>query len=48
MASDIVAYALLAVIFVVTGIRMFMEKPNRLTEIPLKPWKEVLHRTRRP
>jgi hypothetical protein len=48
MASDIVAYALLAVIFVVTGLRMFMEKPNKLTEIQLQPWKKVLHRMRRP
>lgn len=47
MISDIISYALLAVIFVVTGLRLFIEKPNRLTEIPLAPWRKALHRMRR-
>ena len=46
MASDIISYALLAIIFVITGLRMFLEKPNRLTEIPLRPWRKVLSRMR--
>ena len=46
MASDIISYALLAIIFVVTGLRMFLEKPNRLKEIPLRPWRKVLGRMR--
>jgi hypothetical protein len=33
MISDLVTYALLASIFVVTGLRMFVEKPNKLKEI---------------
>jgi hypothetical protein len=30
--SDLVSYALLAGIFVITGLRMFVEKPKKLTE----------------
>jgi hypothetical protein len=30
--SDFVSYALLAAIFVITGLRMFVEKPKKLTE----------------
>ena len=30
MASDLVAYGLLASIFIVTTLRMFVEKPSRL------------------
>lgn len=33
MISDLVTYALLASIFIVTGLRMFVEKPNKLKEI---------------
>jgi hypothetical protein len=46
MAADLISYALLAFIFVVTGLRMFTEKPNKLTEIPLRPWRKDLRRTR--
>jgi len=33
MLSDLIAYAPLASVFLVTGLRLFFEKPNRL-EIP--------------
>jgi len=42
MVSDLITYALLASVFVVTGLRMFVEKPNKLTEIPLFRWKKVV------
>jgi hypothetical protein len=35
MVSDLIMYALLASIFIVTGLRMFVEKPNKLKEIPV-------------
>jgi hypothetical protein len=41
MASDVVTYALLASIFVVMGLRMYFEKPNKLHEIPLLRWKRA-------
>jgi hypothetical protein len=36
--SDLISYALLAGIFVMTGLRMFVEKPKKLTET------EAMHR----
>ena len=30
--SDLISYALLAGIFVITGLRMFIEKPKKLAE----------------
>jgi hypothetical protein len=30
--SDLISYALLAGIFVITGLRMLIEKPRKLTE----------------
>ena len=41
MISDLIAYALLASVFIVTGLRMFVEKPNKLTEIPIFRWKRA-------
>ena len=38
MISDLMSYGLLAVIFVVTGLRAFFDKPNKTTEIPLQHW----------
>ena len=35
MSSDLISYGLLAVTFVVTGLRMLVQKPNKVTEIPL-------------
>lgn len=40
MVSDLIAYTLLGSVFIVTGLRMFFEKPNKLTEIPLVHWKK--------
>lgn len=42
MDSNLIAYTLLASVFIVTGLRMFVEKPNKLTEIPLFRWKQVV------
>lgn len=39
MLSDLISYGLLVSIFVVTGLRMFVEKPNELKELPLRSWK---------
>jgi hypothetical protein len=33
MLSDLIMYALVASVFIVTGLRMFVEKPNKLKEI---------------
>ncbi|HEY7217409.1 MAG TPA: hypothetical protein VH985_03380 [Candidatus Binatia bacterium] len=41
MVSDLISYGLLASIFVVIGLRMFVEKPNKVTELPLLSWKKV-------
>jgi hypothetical protein len=46
MASDIASYALLGVAFIVTGLRMFVDKPNKVKEIPLPRWGKLLRRTR--
>jgi hypothetical protein len=39
MVSDLISYGLLASVFVVTGLRMFVEKSNKLKEIPAIRWK---------
>jgi hypothetical protein len=39
MIADLISYGLLASIFVVTGLRMFVEKPNKVKELPLAPWR---------
>lgn len=36
MLSDLISYALLAGIFVVTGLRTLIDKPNKIAEIPLR------------
>lgn len=41
MLSDLISYGLLASIFIVTGLRLLVEKPNTLKEIPLPSWKKV-------
>jgi len=46
MISDLLAYALLAFIFVVTALRMFLEKPHQSTEIPLATWRRTSLRRR--
>jgi hypothetical protein len=40
MISDLISYAILAGSFVVTGLRTFIDKPNKLTEIPLRSWRK--------
>lgn len=35
MTSDMISYAVLASAFVVTCLRMFVEKPGRVSESPL-------------
>lgn len=35
MVSDLVSYGLLASVFIVTGLRMFVDKPNKIKEIRL-------------
>jgi len=34
MLSDVISYVVLASVFIVTGLRMFFEKPNKLSELP--------------
>lgn len=34
MLADLLSYGLLVSVFVVTGLRMFVEKPNKLVEVP--------------
>ncbi len=34
MISDMISYAVLASIFVVTGLRMFIDKPGKPSELP--------------
>jgi hypothetical protein len=41
MVSDLISYGLLASVIIVTGLRMIVEKPNKLKEIPLARWKRV-------
>jgi hypothetical protein len=41
MVSDLISYGLLASVFVVTGLRILVEKPNKLKEIPALRWKKI-------
>jgi len=36
MISDLAAYGLLASIFIVNGLRMFLEKPTRVAQRPMR------------
>jgi len=47
MASDLIAYGLLAGIFIVTTLRMFIEKPNRLANPPLRLFERLRRGGRR-
>lgn len=38
MVSDLITYGLLASIFIVIGLRMFIEKPKKALEVPQQPW----------
>jgi len=44
MVSDLITYGLLASIFIVNGLRMFIEKPNKALEVPLPPWRLLKRR----
>lgn len=35
MISDVLSYALLMGVFVITALRRWIEKPNNITELPL-------------
>jgi hypothetical protein len=48
MNSDIISYAPLVVVFVVAGLRLFVDKPNQLKQVSLRPWREMLKRPKRP
>lgn len=41
MLSDLISYGLLASIFVLTGLRNFVDKPNHANQFSLRPWKRV-------
>ena len=41
MLSDLISYGVLAGIFIVTGLRMIVEKPNKIEEVPLPRWKRL-------
>jgi hypothetical protein len=41
MLSDLISYGLLVSVFVVTGLRMFVEKPNGLKQLPLRSSKSI-------
>ena len=47
MTLDLISYAPLVVVFVVTGLRMFVDKPNQAKLISLRPRREVLRHTNR-
>ena len=38
MASELITYGLLASIFIINGLRMFIEKPKKAFEITEQPW----------
>jgi len=44
MLSDLISYALLAGIFIVTGLRALIDKPNKIAEIPL--WAKKTNRSK--
>jgi hypothetical protein len=46
MPSDIISYAVLASVFIVIGLRMFVDKPGKPSELPFlraasKPVEEI-------
>ena len=44
MVSDLVSYGLLASIFIVNGLRMFIDKPKKALDMPLPPWQFLKRR----
>ena len=44
MGSELITYGLLASIFIVNGLRMFIEKPKKALEVAEQPWKRLKRR----
>ena len=44
MGSELITYGLLASIFIVTGLRMFIEKPKAVREVGEQPWQGLKRR----
>ena len=44
MGSELITYGLLASIFIVTGLRMFIEKPKKAFEVTEQPWQRLKRR----
>ena len=44
MASDLLSYAPLLIVFIVTGLRLFVDKPTGAKQVSLRPWRQILRR----
>jgi hypothetical protein len=44
MSSELITYGLLASIFIVTGLRMFIEKPKTALKVAEQPWQGLKRR----
>jgi len=44
MGSELITYGLLASIFIVTGLRIFIEKPKAAREVAEQPWQGLKRR----
>ena len=44
MGSELITYGILASIFIVTGLRMFIEKPKKAREVTEQPWPRLKRR----
>ena len=47
MASDLVSYAPLLIVFIVTGLRLFVDKQTGAKQVFLRSWREILRRPNR-
>ena len=47
MASDLVSYAPLLIVFIVTGLRLFVGKQPGAKQVFLRSWRETLRRPNR-
>ena len=48
MIFDLITYGLLATIFVVNTLRMFVEKPKSALQTTQLPWERLLRRRQKP
>ena len=48
MIFDLITYGLLATIFVINTLRMFVEKPKRALQTTQLPWERLLRRRQKP